>query len=106
MQAGLLDEVIDIERLEYNIDEYGSQKTERYVKAFSTRARVIYENGGVVLDNSELFFANRTKFEVRYYHNISNLDRIVWRGDKYRITNIERSRKLQKQIISTELINN
>lgn len=106
MQAGRLNEIISVERLVTSDSKYGDQKTEKYVEHLpKIRASVKYENGGRIDDNNELFFANHTIFCVRIYQDIRNLDRIKWRGEDYRILNIERQKEIQQLVIKTELIN-
>ncbi|MDV3120789.1 phage head closure protein [Segatella copri] len=49
---------------------------------------------------------NYTKiFTIRYYHNIDEKDRILWKGKLYRILSVEPDRDKQSIIIRTELIN-
>lgn len=106
MQAGRLNEVISVERLKTAESRYGDKKTGEWeVLKDRMRASVKYVSGGRIDDNNELFFGNNTIFSVRIYQDIQNLDRIKWRGDYYRILNIERDRTVQQLIITTELWN-
>ena len=105
MQAGTLNEIITVEKQTYISTGYGSQKTIDWEPKIRTRANVTYVSGGRVNENNELFFGCNVVFSVRIYHDIRNLDRIVWRNDKYRILNIERDKKVQRLLITTELIN-
>lgn len=106
MRAGLLNEIICIEAQTYETTEYGDQNTVVWTpKIPSTRAAVVWKNVGRVNENGELFYAKSIEFQIRKYHDVSNLDRIIWRGEKYRIISIEYDRQSQRKIITCDLIN-
>lgn len=105
MQSGILNEIIEIQRLKQSNNEFGEVETEEYNTVIRTRASVKYNNLNRVEDNSEIFFAQDVTFIVRIYNDVRNLDRIVWKGKKYRILSIEESRQFQQKTIHTELIN-
>lgn len=105
MQAGRLNEKIVIQRQEWDVSEYGSQKVEKWYDWKTTRASVDYQDGARINDNQELFFGCQVIFEIRDYHDIKNLDRILWRDNLYRILNIEIDRVVRRKIVKTELIN-
>lgn len=105
MLAGRLNEIITIEELKVIKNEYGEEQTDNYVKKFSTRAEVKYNSGQRITDNNELFFAYDLTFTIRYYHDITELDRVIWRGDKYRILSVERNRMYQLINLRCQLIN-
>lgn len=105
MQAGTLNEIIRVERLKAINNEYGEIETEKYIPIIRTRANVKYNNINRTDDNNELFFSQDVTFIVRAYHNIMDLDRIIWNGGKYRILSIELNKPLQLKKIHTELIN-
>lgn len=105
MQSGILTEIIHIERLQTVNNEYGEIETEIYKPHIRTRANVKYNSIGRTEDNNELFFAQDVTFIVRIYHDIRDLDRILWNGGKYRILSIEKNKQFQQKIIHTELIN-
>lgn len=105
MRAGVLKDIITIEGLKTLKNEYGEEQTDTYIKKFSTRAYVTFNNGSRIVDNNELFFSNNTTFTIRYYHNIAELDRIIWDNKKYRIISIERDIFRQSIKIICELIN-
>lgn len=105
MRAGLLKEVISVEKAITVTDDYGASK-DCWVKAIdSTRAKVSYSNGNRTNENSEIFFAYEVVFTVRIYHQINEKMRIVWKNRKYRILSIEENKEQQQLIIKTELIN-
>lgn len=105
MIAGNLNEVIEIEELQVVKNEYGEEQTKNYVHKMRTRAEVRYNSGNRILDNNELFFNYDITFTIRYYHNINELDRIIWNGNKYRIMSIERNRQYQLINLRCVLIN-
>lgn len=106
MIAGQLKEVIQVETPVVNASEYGLNSIEEYkLKIARTRASVKYQKGTRENDNGDIFFAHSVVFGVRSYHDIDELDRILWKGKRYRILNIERQREANQIIISTELIN-
>lgn len=95
MLSGRLNEIIIVEKLNVIKNEYGEEQTQDYVYKFKTRAEVNYNNGNRALENNEIFFSNDLTFIVRYYHDISELDRIKWDDKYYRILSIERNKKYQ-----------
>lgn len=105
MQAGRLNEPITIERQYWIESEYGSSKIEKWEKYKDTRAAVKYLSGARIDENNELFFGEQVIFEIRIYHDIRNLDRIVWKNETYRIMDIEYDRAVQRKIVKTQLWN-
>ena len=104
MNAGKLNEIIEILKPVIIRDDYGNQKT-TYQVAYRTRAYVQHSNGGREIDNSEVVYLYNKTFEVRMYHQISDYDRIRYGNKYYRILNIEKDRTRQELIIETEEIN-
>lgn len=105
MLAGRLNEIITVEELKVIKNEYGEEQTTNYVKKFNTRAEVKWNSGQRIADNNELFFAYDLTFTIRYYHGITELDRVIWRGEKYRILSVEKNRQWQMINLKCELIN-
>lgn len=105
MQAGTLNEVIQVWRQSYDTTEFGDNKTERWEKHIRTKANVVYDKGARINDNGDLFFSQDIIFNVRIYHDIKFLDQIEWKSNRYRITNIWPDKTVQRLIITTELIN-
>lgn len=107
MQAGLLkDDIITIQKLNIIKNKFGEVEGEEWIdKLPNIRSQVTYQNGNRVDENNELFFAYQVTFTVRIYHKIDELDRIVWNNKNYRILSIEPDKKIQRQIIRCELIN-
>lgn len=104
MQAGLLNERIVIERSHLHKNSYG-EETQVWECHIKTRARVDQKGGNNIIENDERVFTRSVNFIVRYYHDIRNLDRIVWKSQKFRILHIEDYKHEQRKILVCELIN-
>ena len=104
MQAGLLKNPIDIYKAVITTNEYGEQATE-WVKAYSTRARLIHDSGNRQLPNGEVYYNYVKTFEIRQYVPISDFDRIFFDGNFYRILDIEPNNEQHKIIIRGEKVN-
>ena len=104
MRAGLLQENIIVERSHIHKDQYGAENVvwECHIK---TRAQIDWKGGDNIIENDERVFTRSVNFIVRYYHDIRNLDRIIWKSQKFRILHIEPRKPEQRQIITAELIN-
>lgn len=104
MNAGLLKYPIIIERSHLHRDEFGSESSvwECHIR---TKARIDFKGANNIIENDERVFTRSLNFEVRYYHDIRESDRIIWDSQKYRIMGIEKRQYEQKQIITCELIN-
>lgn len=106
MRAGLMTEVIRVEKRVDLSSEYGNNCSKRWETFISkTRAKVTYDNGDFVNQVNELVHTERVSFEVRIYHQITPDMRIIWKNRKYRILSLQADKKLQSLIIKTELIN-
>lgn len=103
-RAGLLNEVIEIYKLNVSKNDYG-QEVRTWDLKLSTRAKVSYNTGSRDTENSEITHNYTKSFTVRYYVNVEENDQIKWGGKLYRILEIERSREYQQIVINTELIN-
>lgn len=105
MRAGLLKEVISVEKPTQWQNEYGATSIKWETFIGKTRAEVTYSNGNRRNDNNEIIFAYEVIFTVRIYHQINERMRIIWKNKKYRILSIEENKELQSLTIKTELIN-
>jgi SPP1 family predicted phage head-tail adaptor len=103
MQAGLLNEVIELQQLVTVKDAYGSE-VESYEYYCQTKAQVIYSSGNKLITNNEVNFNYNTTFNIRYYIEVTETMRIKFQSRLYRILSIEQDKKLQKKTIITELI--
>lgn len=104
MIAGLLKDRIEIHSPLIVRDEYGNQKTTYQFKT-STRAKIDHVKGERAEENEEIVYIYNKTFQVRYYVNVGDFDRIKWNGKFYRILNIEPNADRQELIIETQLIN-
>ena len=103
-RAGLLTEIIKIQKPTVAVDGYGANDV-KWNDYIETRANVTYQSGNRVNDNNEVTFAYQVSFTVRLYHDIDERMRIIYRNKKYRILSIELSKQIQKLTIRAELIN-
>ena len=109
MRAGSLNEIISTLQPHIVRNEYGEEITQWVEGIPSTRASVSYTSedrrveGGI----NEMVYPATVVFRVRIYHKnrIKDLDRIVWRGDKYQILSIEIDRVIQQLVIKTSKVN-
>ncbi len=103
MRAGLLKETIEVWGKSLTTNEFG-EETEEWTLKCTTKARLVHNGGGRVLENEEIFFSHSKTFEIRDYIQVDDYDRIVWQNKKYRILNIEPDKKQMKLTIKAELI--
>jgi SPP1 family predicted phage head-tail adaptor len=104
MQAGLLRDIIEIEKVIITKDTYGSD-IETYEYYLKTKAQVIYSSGNRNITNSEVVYNYNTTFVIRYYIEITESMRIKFGGRYYRILSIENNKQFQQKTVITELIN-
>lgn len=106
MRAGLLNEVVRIEKPVVLQDDYGANEAIEWETFISkTKAQVTYSNGNRVTENNEIFFTYEVIFTVRIYHQINEDMRVIWKNKKYRILSLEENKPQQSLTIKTELIN-
>lgn len=105
MRAGLLTEVIKVEKPIVLQDEYGANEKiwETFIE--KTKAQVNYSSGNRTNENNEIFYAYEVVFIVRIYHQITENMRIIWKNKKYQILSIEENKAQQSLTIKSELIN-
>ena len=104
MRAGALNENIEILRSVKERDAYGIDR-ETWISFAKTKAQVRYMSGSKTVDVQEIFFAESVEFTIRYYHNVTPLDRIKYYNQLYRIVSINPDKRNNSQTIVTELIN-
>lgn len=104
MQAGLLNEFIEIYRPKIDTNEYGEQ-VQVYHKCYETRAQVIYNNGNRTTSNNEIIFEYQKTFKVRRYVQLNENYQLKYQGKFYRILSIEDIRQYNHKVIIAELIN-
>ena len=104
MRAGTLTEVIEIWEPTIVVNDYGEQST-TYTLKYTTRARLIHKGGSRGFINDELFYPYTKEFAVRSYVPVTELDRIKWNNQEYKILDITPDKPLQQIVINCELIN-
>ena len=103
MRAGLLREVITVQGITETKNGFGAI-TQSWVDKFSIRAQV-FATGNREVQNSEIFNNYTLTFTVRVFPVITEKDRLIYDGKKYRILSIVKNITLQSRIIIGELIN-
>lgn len=106
MQAGLLSEIITLYRMLSEVDEFGGS-TEGYVPADKIKARVQVDSGQRQVVGEEVVYSRKVTMTVREVagRTISEKDRILWRGDMYRILSSLPNIKNQSRVIEAEKLN-
>lgn len=104
MQAGILNNIITVQRPTIINDEYGANVI-KYNNIITTRAFIKNNSGNRANENGEIVYNYIKSFTVRYYNDIRENDIIIWNNKKYRITDIDEYRDKQYKVINTELIN-
>lgn len=103
-RAGLLNEIIEIHRLQINKSEYGEEETS-YTKISTIRAHLVEDKGDRILSNSEITYNYQKIFMIRFYVDIVESDRIFWNKKFYRVLEIVPNRAYQEKKIRLEVIN-
>lgn len=103
MRAGLLKYPIEIWTKTITTNDFGEEE-ETWDMTYQTRARLLHDGGTRVVNNEQIFYEHSKTFQVREYVPVGEYDRIKWRGDFYRILNIEPDVDRMQQIIKTELV--
>lgn len=104
MQAGRLNEVIEIYKPEVERNQYGGQET-NYTLYKKTRSAIRQISGRRTEENNEIVYDYDRQFVVRYYIDIEDLDVIKWNNNRYRVLSIDPLKSTQEKVIYTQLIN-
>lgn len=104
MKAGLLKDKIVILTSKIKQSGYGENDTEWYA-INSVRANVKYVNHDRSNENNEIFFKTTIEFKVRDYVEISEWDRILYKGKQYRILSLLPNSENREIKIITEEVN-
>ena len=105
MKAGLLNEVIRIEKPVTDRNEYGADSKRWETWISKTKASVTFNSGNRINENNEIIHSYQVTFIIRVYHRINEDMRIIWKNKKYRILSLEENKQRQSITIRTELIN-
>lgn len=103
MRAGLLDEKISIWRNNFTKNKYGEEE-EGWFKVCDTRACLRHDSGTRANLNNEILYTSIKTFQVRYYIDVDDFDRVEWKGKMYRILNIDPDKDKQCKFIRTERV--
>lgn len=104
MNAGQLNEPIQIYEMNVVINDYGERK-DSWILKYSTRAQVVYDGGNRNDNNNEIQYSYTKTFKVRSYVPVFETDKVRWQGKDYRILTIDRRRTTNDILIRAELIN-
>lgn len=104
VRAGLLRETITILKLVSTKDSFGANSTE-WTDKFTTRAQVTINSGNRENQNNEIVYTRNVTFSIRFYHAVTESDRVLYDGKKYRIISIDKERSKQSIHIIGEVIN-
>ncbi len=107
MQAGTLNEIIEIRRAIIIRNEYGEEIVSYGEHLPRVRASVQFlaEQRRVEGTHEVVWPAGCVvKLRIHYQDKVKDTDRVVWKGQQYRITSIEPSRALQQLTIRVEKV--
>lgn len=104
MNAGRLNEFILVQKPIIKQNKYGATESE-WIDYYTTRTDVQFSSGSRTIVNNEISFVYEKTFTIRFYHDIKESYRIIWKDNKYRILSIEEDRDKQLITIRTQLIN-
>ena len=104
MQAGLLNELIEIYKPSIETNEFGEQ-VQVYNKVKDTRAQVIYDSGNRNTSDNEVIYNYQKTFKVRRYIELMENYQIKYKNKMFRILSIEDIRQYNHKVITAELIN-
>ncbi len=104
MNAGILNEIVEIYEPNISIDEFGNQHTD-YIKKYETRASVSHKSGNRETTNNEVVYVYSKEFRFRIYVPINDFDLVKYNDKFWRINQIEKDKPKQQIIVQTELVN-
>jgi SPP1 family predicted phage head-tail adaptor len=89
MNAGLMDELISIQRYSETVDANTGEKLQTWTEIAAPWARIVeLETGSEEVNADRRENKQTVNFTIRYDSNISVNDRIVWNSNKYNIISI------------------
>lgn len=107
MNAGILNEIIEIRRAVIVRNEYGEETItfRDYLPKVRASVQFLAEQRRVEGTNEVVWPAGCVvKLRIHYQDKVKDTDRVVWKGQQYRITSIEPSRALQQLTIRVEKV--
>lgn len=93
IRAGLLDELITVERYQKQVDQYGGDSGQWETVAEDVPCSVNYRDSGFGESAGALVYAQMVTFQLRYTDVVREYDRVLWDGRKYHIDGIDRSKR-------------
>lgn len=106
MRSGLLNERCSILRATKTTDDFGAVKTVWSTVSECVPCSVTYSKSGFAEVSGEAVYTSVLTFWYRWGNDIQEYDRIVWEGDTYRMTAIERYRRKGEIRCVCELLTN
>jgi len=89
MNAGLMDELISIQRYSETVDTNTGEKLQTWTEIAAPWARIVeLETGSEEVNADRRENKQIVNFTIRYTSDISVNDRIVWNSNKYNIISI------------------
>ncbi len=104
MRAGGMRHTIEVWSKTSSRNEYG-ELGETWSNQKSTKAQIVKQGGATGINNSEVFSSTTIRVEVWNHHNITEVNRIKWKGQMYSIDFIEPSYDDLKQVLRCNKIN-
>lgn len=86
MQAGLMNEVISVDKATRTQDNYGAWLTTWETVVAKAHAKVTYGQGRTTTSDGDTAAAGSVTFQMRYTDKVEHGMRIGWRGRHYRIS--------------------
>lgn len=87
--SGHLTETLTFYRVVETQSESGYKQSEE-VKMFDVRAERIKNKENYLVDADELFHSSELRFRIRYRREISETNIVVYEGQRYRITSLDK----------------
>lgn len=104
IQSGLLTEILHFyERVETQ-SESGFKHTEEVLK-FKVRAQRTKNKEKYLTDAEEIFHTSELTFKCRYRKEIKDTDIVVYEGERYRITSLDKFKEANQLTIILAKIN-
>lgn len=103
-KRGQLNEFIEIWQSYITNNEYNEQVNEFNFKN-RARCKVRYDKGERLIENNEIFYSYVRTFIVDDFVDVTNFNRIKYKGEFYQIQNIQPIKKDRILIIQASLIN-
>lgn len=87
--SGKLTEILEFYQVVETQSESGYKSTEE-VYMFQVRAERIKNKENYVVDAEELFHSSELRFRIRYRKEIEETNIVVYEGQRYRITSLDK----------------